>query len=569
MMGTNRLWVIVAPLLVMLAGSCVREQKFEVYVPESDALSFVLSGVETRSAESSPVQVNSYRLGTDREGHLFTLQETLTEMGSLGAGTPETRGTPVFTENVQDVYGSTFSSIIYGSDGDVVDEGPFYAMEDGQRWRRVFGFDPWAVSDPLTFFMYMPESPSGVSNLAYHKTDGSFSFDYATPEKASEQQDIVFARRTLTKETYESEYESSHGASILFRHALTGVKFALSPQRNSTTSDREPEDEVQTFITRVEFTGMADKGHAVFIPDESEETNADKKDKYSSKTSFTWTLDDTSTKSFIQTYSSDDIQDFSQDEATDQVHGPESFYAAGQNRNLNKADASLTFWFIPQEMTPDVKLKVTFYVWNGQSKGDEVTLELDLGQQIIDRASETNRFWKAGQLRTFTLDPTIVDVAITDTVSDDGLVKSDVEILNTGNKDAYMRVAIVGNWVDPASGEILVGTVETDPVSGDRVFTPATPWSETDATQGTFEGLGGNGAWQRKDDGFWYFKQAVPPGKMPGETAEGGASIPLFVSYTRTATAPVEGAGLVLDLIVQAIDAAAGEDWESAWASVL
>lgn len=571
-MRKNTLLAVMTVFLAMLASSCIREKNFETYTPEPNEISFVLEGVATRSGEAAPLQVNTYGLGTDDEGHLFTLKETVMDMGSVGAPA-ETRGTPVFTENVQDVLGSEFGSVVYGTDGTVIDDGPFVAMADGFRWRRDFGFDPFKVSDPLTFFLHMPVSPVGVSNLTYNKREGSIAFDYTSPEKASDQQDVIFARRVLTAETYRSEYEANQGAALLFRHALTGVKFALSPDRNSTTTDRQPAGEVQTFITKVEFIGMKDKGHAKFLQDETEETYTDKKDTYSSASSFVWTLDDTSTKSFTQTFTSDDIQDFDQDDAADKVHGPESFYEAGQLRNLNKDDASLTFWFVPQDMTADVKLKVTFYVWDGESQGKEYTLELNLGEQILERdaAATEGRYksWKAGQLRTFTLDPTLVDVSITDEVSEDHLVKSDVQIRNTGNKDAYIRVAIVGNWVDRYTKEILMGIPGTDPDTGDRTFTPIDPWSETDTAQGTFEGLGGSGAWVRQDDGFWYFKQAVPAGKLPGETATGGTHVPLFISYTRTATAPIDGTELKLDLIVQAVDAAAGADWEAAWATVL
>lgn len=568
-MRKHGLMAAMAAACMVLVCSCVREKNFETFALDPDAVSFVLTGVATRSADADPVQVNTYSLGTDDAGHLFTLNETVMDMGAVGADSPATRGTPAFTENVQDVYGSSFNGVLYGASGEVVGDGSFEAMEDGIRWRRVFGFDPWQVSDPLMFFLRMPASPTGLSNIAYDRSNGSISFDYETPETAADQQDILFASREISDEAYKQEAASNGGAGVLFRHALTGIKFALSSARNSTTADggRTPDGEVATFITKVEFVGLRDKGSAVFLP-KGTETTTDNKEEYSSDKSFTWTLDGTSTKSFSQTYGEDDIQDYDQDDAADAVHGPESFYASGQNRNLNKDDASLTFWFIPQEMTADVKLNVTFYVWNGQSKGEEITLQLALGQVILDRASENNKSWKAGQLRTFTLDPTLVDVAISDDVSEDGLVKDNVEILNTGNKDAYIRVAIVGNWVDKATGEILMGTLET--TSGnEQVLVPITPWSETDTTQGTFVGLGGGGAWVKKSDGFWYFKQIVPPGKMPGETSTGGTSVPLFESYTRRATPPAEGAGLVLELVVQAVDAAAGTTYEAAWASVL
>lgn len=551
----------------VLMSSCVHEKDLVTYEPEPEAISFVLSGVSTRSDAGIPVRVNRYNLGTDDSGLVFSLEETVTWMGDVGAESA-TRGTPVFTENVQDVYGSAFTGEVYGttSGQQVAGDESFYAMPDGVRWRRAFGFDPWEKADPLTFFLRMPVIASGLSNLDFSAstTAETIAFDYETPATAAAQQDILFATTRLTKEAYMAAYESKGGAPILFRHALTGVKFALNPVRNSTTAgNRTPAGEVQTFITKVEFTGLASKGHAVYKQDDTKESGEDKKDVYSSQSSITWTDLSGTDVVFSQEYSDDDIQDFDKDDAADKVHGPESFYQSGADRNLNKDDASFTFWFIPQDITADLKLSVTFYIWNGTAQGEEVTLELNLGERILAQTSNYNKSWEAGQLRTFTLDPTVVDVAIEDEMSDDKTVKSNVQIKNTGNKDAYIRAAIVGNWVNPADGTILMGTV-----ADDGTYTAAVAWSETDSNQGVFVDLPTNSNWVKKDDGFWYFKQIVPPGKLTGETATGGTHIPLFTSYTKK-NPPVEGAGLVMELVVQAVDASAGTDWESAWASVL
>ena len=252
------------------------------------------------------------------------------------------------------------------------------------------------------------------------------------------------------------------------------------------------------------------------------------------------------------------VVDFDKDDAADEVGGPDSFYQSGADRNLNKADASFTFWFIPQDITADLKLQVTFYVWNGATKGDEVTLELNLGERILAQTSDYNKSWLAGQLRTFTLDPTIVDVSIDDDMDDDKKIKSNVKVVNTGNKDEFVRVAIVGNWVDPATGEILMGTITTN-AADERVFTPLDPWTEDNTTFGTFTKLGGEGLWVKEADGFWYCKERIAPGESP--------SVPLFDTYTR-GTAPVEGAGLVIELVVQGVDAVNYTTYKPAWQAV-
>jgi hypothetical protein len=244
-------------------------------------------------------------------------------------------------------------------------------------------------------------------------------------------------------------------------------------------------------------------------------------------------VDGTSTTAvYTQAYGDDDIVDYA---ANDAVGGPASFYAAGADRNLNKADGSLTFWFIPQEISSSLSIEVTFYVWDGANKGEDITMTLDLGARILaQEGTDINAEWKAGQLRTFTLKPTTVDVDIEDEVSGD--VKSNLVIKNTGNKDAFIRVIMVGNWVD-SDGNIVK------------------PWNET---QGTFTNFP-NTDWEKGVDGYYYYKNAVAPGESP--------EYPLFDTYTKPAN-PEGTAGLVLGLSVQAIDSNAGSTYAAAWATI-
>ena len=527
--------------LGVLSCACVQENNKETFLSEPNAISLVMSDFTTRSAVAEPVREYSYPLGMDDEGHLFTLKETVSTLDGVGAAVPETRGTPAYTENVVSVHGNTFNGVLYGPSSLVLGDGAFEFAGDG-RWRRNFSTDPWEDSDPITFFLRMPASPAGLTNLTYNASAKSIAFDYATPVKAADQQDILFSTRTIDKATYESEFQSKHGASVLFRHALTGVKFAIG-NNTTTATERHPDDEVQTFITKVSFKGLKDKGHAVYVQDnrfEQNENDDATNGTHSSKNSFTWTdIAATSRETvFYQTFGDNDIQDFTQG---DGVGANASFYAAGEQRNLNKADASLTFWFIPQELTDDVKVEVTFYVWSGEepSSGSvkEMTMELPLGTLIKAQTSDLNAKWLAGELRTFTLTPTTVDVDITDDMNDEKTEKSNVTIRNTGNKDAYMRVVIVGNWVDTATGRIVA------------------PWSETD---GTFTGLGASEKWVKGTDGYWYYTDPVAPGDTP--------AVPIFTKYTRPSTPPVAGAGLVMDLAVQAIDAGEGTTYTAAWA---
>ena len=93
-----------------------------------------------------------------------------------------------------------------------------------------------------------------------------------------------------------------------------------------------------------------------------------------------------------------------------------------------------------------------------------------------------------------------------------------------------------------------------DPGTGE--YTAFTPWTVENTSYGTFVGLPGDN-WVKGAEGYWYYTAIVAPGDTP--------ATPLFTSYTK-GTPPADGAGLVMDLTVQAIDAAAGSDYASAWA---
>ena len=543
-----------AAIGALLACSCVKEitEEPKQYTPEEGAVSFVMEGISTRT--SSPVQTITHVLGYDDNGNKYALLETVTMMDGYVPEAPATRGTPVYTENVESVYNGTFNGVITGSTGNVIaGDDAFNLMNAGGPWRRMIGYNPWAQSDPLTFFLRMPATATGVENLEYgfENNAGKIEFDYTTPATAAEQQDILFATRTISEETYMSEFSTNGGANVLFRHALTGVKFAIG---NNTTEPgtRHPAGEVQTFIKKVEITGLKDKGHAKFCPDNTSETNNDNINVFSSAGSFTWSdVDGSSTETvYRQEFTEENIINYAKGE-NDAVGGADSFYAAGQNHNLNNANASLTFWFIPQEITADVKITVTFYVWNGISTGEDVVLDFNLGAALLGQGDEDNPGinveWKPGQLRTFTLKPTTVDVDITDEV-ENNTTKKNVVITNTGNKEAYIRVAIVGNWVDKTTGDILA------------------PWDET---QGTFTGLGIADKWVKNEtDGFWYYIGTNEPEDTPAVVKPGKTTYPLFTEYTKPDPLP-EGvpadAGLVMDLVVQAIDLATATTYAEAW----
>lgn len=84
---------------------------------------------------------------------------------------------------------------------------------------------------------------------------------------------------------------------------------------------------------------------------------------------------------------------------------------------------------------------------------------------------------------TNTMVPGNVPIEIVEQI--DGTIKKSITIQNTGNIDAYIRVAVVANAVDE-KGNVTVGTAPT--------LTP-------------------NANWQLLSDGYYYYKGTVAPGE--------------------------------------------------------
>ena len=83
---------------------------------------------------------------------------------------------------------------------------------------------------------------------------------------------------------------------------------------------------------------------------------------------------------------------------------------------------------------------------------------------------------------TNTMIPGQVPITINETFN--GTTKSGVTVTNTGNIDAYIRVAIVANAVDE-NGNIIAGTAPSYTVNEKK--------------------------WQKLEDGYYYYKGAVAP----------------------------------------------------------
>ena len=514
-----------AVIATAVLASCQQEKSFNDLAPVGEnGVVFAIQGSSTtRSTDIAPeVRKGVIIPLVTEDGHQFVLEETVTSMDEFSAGT---RGTPAYTENLGTLYANNLS--VYAAEGSFGTatyenmESSLYPRKDesqGEAWRyqHKYPSNPWPASGPVGFYLNMPATPTGV-NITGHER-GKFTFTYTSPTTAAAQQDILFAYTSMT----EKEYAGFHpnGAPVLFNHALTAVKFRIG-------NDAADFTKYGVAIKEITFNNLIDKGTCELTPT-SEVT--DDKTVYSSATAADWK----NTSSTGTPITSDTFNGTVEYKSTDKKFGDSWYSAEAVNtQNLNDADATQTFWLIPQSFTASSNVTLTIkYVFSGT----EYTWTVDFGKALAG----VN--WQAGELRTYTIKVDDVNVTITDQFTE--TVKNNVQIKNTGNTAAFIRAAIIGQWVDEEdrpifgytdykTGEIVdIKSWYDDYVSGAGWF-------------GSFSGLPGRG-WTLEDDGYYYYETAVEPGQFP--TA-------LFTSYTvNTAHIPtmtVGGQPVPAELFIQ------------------
>ena len=595
------LYALLALTATLSFASCnenIKEENgSEVPVLEYNTLAFKLAGaVATRSASEAPASLlgATIPVGDPVDGQQFYLEETVTNLDEVYFGGPETKGTPVYTGNFSTVSGGSFNGLAFPvatmsnkkADDAFISDGEFKDVE--KFWQREFPSDPWGNYEALLFYAKMlteatgpvDQYTTGVIPNSYRYFDSddgvqSFTFSYRSAETAEEQQDILFAGRTITK-------ADARGAfPILFHHALTGVKFATAHTNAAT-------DKVKTYIKKVEFTGIYGYGKCTVTPQAETNGYVDDPAAHSSEDAISWDLtvsgaSSSKTKTYYQEFPKATVSYPKGDGSFDTMGNyPSSFSAAGNENNLNNEDASMTFWLVPQTMSDDVKVKITFEIEvqvDGEAtpRRTEYTRDIDFGTLLKKDGSFVT--WKAGQLRTYTLKAEEVDVDIHDTVT--GFEKTDVIITNTGNVDAYIRALIVANWWGYNAEETEVGIAMG--YTSNAHTTYITPWERTslsgDNYGGEFQGLPGD-YWVLADDGYFYYTKPVAPGEETGY-GDGETYVVnrLFDKYSMNTTShPVpriwyfDGAikeyskvFLQMEIPVQAIQANEGVDWDEAW----
>ena len=580
----KRYYAISAVVLAMAMTACVREDNFSKVKLGDEDFAFSISQFATKSGEvaESP-QVRSFKLGDSG----FFLEEQVT---SLDEAPVTTKGTPIYTENI-DKYYPTINVLGYEEGGSnvFVPEANFeFFSSDGSGtdlqkvYRHHYASDFWPENEDqkVWFYLKAPQDYLGstASAFEYNTSDGSIEFDYTSPRTGSDQKDILFTSKAITKNEYfvSPNPHSNGGAPVTFYHALTAVKFRVGNDNRGDT---------KTIITKVKFTNLKSSGHCIVTPtDENVEW-----DRLDDATEFEQEFDN---PEYSKT--SDNTINYSSDGSFGS-----SWSSAAADKNLNDDKGSLTFWFIPQAMNDNVTLEVTFRVKTPDTPdGTEITHKINFGEQLAAQNVE----WKAGQLRTYTLNPNDVDVEIFDTMN--GLKKSDLHVTNTGNVAEFVRVMLVGNWYgweSQASKDkgdepsILVG-YKTDGSDGnDDMVTPwyrenqlYSPYFDTETFANGKPSV--SNPWIFGTGSYFYYPFSIGPGDELAETTALFQSYDLPESVVPDIYIPTSGSNvrvkavgvhLVMEVCIQAISTInpntnktyaeeVGEEnaWKAAWTAV-
>ena len=593
----RRIYLFTSAVLVLTALAGCQNNDFteDTYIPEKGEIVFRLAnGGKATKASEAIVKGATVDLGTF-DGTNIYLEESITYLDQV-SGSPETKGTPAYTENFTALYGdfkaAAFKTTGGSYEASAFDDGVFEKLDDKEMWKRKFA--NLDESLPLYFFLRAPYTQEGttVTDLEYDTSDGSISFSYdgSSLTTATAQKDLLFTSREVITKEYLDFIDKGKGIPVLFHHALTGVKFAIG-----NTKDDQTNNSIK--INSVVFKGLYDSGDCVITPTASGwrdgETTVDDIDDYSSAETTVWTPSSLTASTFSkETGFSSGNYGSPKDYESGSL--PDSFYAAGNMQNLNDDDVAQTFWFVPQPLArTSSETPVTLIINYNFGAEEGLTKELKLSE-ILSSVE-----WKAGELRTYTIKIDEVNVKIEDTVTKGtngivGSTKNAVTITNTGNTDVFIRAAIVGQWLDSQDRPVFGFTDAINQLyeveswyedqfvahTGEHgVFEDLAGYSNTKASKSYGNPYPTTAGWYFNDeDGYYYFTKSVKPGAATDN--------PLFKSYTiskipdatlaGTTTTLQEDMYFVLEIATQAISARNSDgtlrpdsDYLNAWTDAL
>ena len=488
-MKRSSIIVLLACGAVMLAGCSEKELGYDDGQTQvkDNVVSLSIGSAVTKSG-AARIEERSIIADLSAESGIegLVLEESVVSLDDLQI---ETKGTPVYTENFEDLYAASGfkAAAVYNSSSPVSGLAPaiFMKRDGNDHWYHEYSE---TVPNGLLFYFNAPATlPAYIGTPEYAPATKSLTFKLVPasyPTTATAQTDVLFTNATI---------DPSKVNPINFYHVFASVKFKIG----NTDSGR-------TKITKIELSNMLTSGQCTLTVDATKKS--DKNAVWSQPATASYAK-------FSQEY------DGTTDYDAEQEFFAESFYKDNTYKNnLNKGGdkkATTTFNCVPREFAEaDAKHVVATISYK---IGDEAkTAEVDLTSALKGKK------WEAGHLYTYTLTVTDLDVTVTDEVSGD--TKSDVVITNTGNTSGYIRAAIVANWVKELGEEtVIVKGVGTE--------------------EGTMTGFDVT-YWIPGADGYYYYKYGVDGGKP--------TNVPLFESY-KAAAPTIDGATLQMTIHAQIV----------------
>lgn len=442
--------------LLMLAVTGCSEDDMKTSLQRTDnTIGFLISEGDGTGMPSSTRTVESPFLISEDKRNTLSLYVTIEDNNQL-PDTVSTRGARVTTENLTGNYDNNIGVKSY-------DVNEFYfenvlKHKTSSRWETPVTYYWPNSTDVLHFWAWAPKTmPSGKgtrSDIIVGNPTQNLSFSYTM--QAPDATNKTDAQNQLDLLfAHSATKKSDHGGCVplAFQHALAAVRFKVSQDMACT-------------VNSVSLSGIKSTGNCTF------------------NGSFTWSAQSSPT-TFIQMLN---------------TTVPES-----EGNFLPVGSEEATFMIIPQQLDGSSQTLTLNYTQDGESKTFSA---------VIPAIA-----WEAGKLYTYTitLEEPKLDIEVQETFTQNtSTTKENVNVKNTGNVKAYLRMMVVAYW---EKGGKIAG-------SCDPSFT-----------------LGTN--WVKGSDGFYYYRKAVKRNKTPQNN--------LFNSYTAPAS-PVAGAHLVMTVHGQGVE---------------
>lgn len=524
--------------MVLALASCEKEPSNINEPKDGMRLHVVSNDIQTKAQQTSTNRIVSETIDlSEGDVNLFFTAVEEDNLGNEFLMEPQTKGTVITTANFAGERSDDFR-LWLTTDGNstYVEAGNSAHTLGAKDVPAILKDDYWyamysAGSEEYSNYIHWPEDSenainfwcwsgaTNATNLAIAEDGSKMSFDYTDASTtASAQKDLLFAYAGG-----KTEPSTKGNIDIHFYHALSAVQFCVGNIDESIT------------ITNIKVKNVYNKGVGSFIPsgacsnpgtDVSKDKTTGAKDTFNSDVTslFDWAADESSMADY------------------------ETGTISSNNTNETEfgtpfgTESASTFFFMPQNIA-DIEIEISIARDNN---GTTATMKKKVTLGSVKYDSGVIPEWKAGKIYRYTIsgagevavgvaeDLTIVD-ATDNTISEKKNVKGE----NTGNISAYIRAAVVGNWYNDAhqivapfnSSSVLPTTLK------DGWFSVAENYSEANCNVL-----------------FYYYNTAIEPGAK--------TSTNLIESYTKAnaGAAPIEGAHLELNIIMQAIDSREGKE---------